>query len=245
MSGLALDDPLFGLDDPNVGLDDQFARDIYISYLSDTRLTVAGRSHVNGTAKMIITATGAAQPSNDEFDESELSVDVVVDNVLAITDTSGVSGDFTAWVQLISGSERTTQSVSGFTPMPINSDIEIALIQQLQGVGLTPIQYPNTKINPEAGQTFAVCHLLSRPTRMATIGSDGRNICEGIFQVNVHAPKWEGRSTWIDAISTAFIRQTLLYGTISLYITEVRVASPIDDEPYYVTPIDINFTAYD
>ena len=112
--GFAFDYPSIGWDNSSFGFDSQFLSNIQITILTDTTFSVGFSSHVNGQCSMVVTDINSAQPSDATFDASTSRVTCYSDSAFQISYSQGSPGvQFKCWLQIKSGSVRTTSSISG------------------------------------------------------------------------------------------------------------------------------------
>lgn len=107
-----------------------------------------------------------------------------------------------------------------------------------------PIAHENDRYQP-SGILYLSYFILPAETLQATLGDTGKDITEGIFQVNTHIPHGQGHSTWPDAIADHFKRGTILTrNSVNLRIQAVSIAQGVRVGNYFNVPVDIRWQTF-
>lgn len=128
----------------------------------------------------------------------------------------------------------------------IFADIQGALRARLYTLtNKPPIAWENVNYEPSSNVLYLRPTTLQAPTLQACLGDTGRDIHEGIFQVDVFIPDNSGRTTWPDDIADHFSRGTrLTQNTVSVTITTVSTSAGIKDNNFYIVPVSISYRAF-
>lgn len=129
--------------------------------------------------------------------------------------------------------------------MTIFNDIQAALDTQLATITGTPIAYPNVPYTPQAGTTYLRASFLPGDTIQASLGASGQDETNGIYQVDIVAPRGSGRPSEVDTVADTFKRGTVLtYNSQSLRVRSVSMGPAILDDEWYFIPMSIDFQIY-
>jgi hypothetical protein len=121
--------------------------------------------------------------------------------------------------------------------------VEVALLTVMQDAGITNVHWPNTKFTPDPTEEYCQPFLLDYSEQPSAMGEGGTNRVDGLFQINVHSPKYSGRTDTVDTIMDAYRRQGLVADDVAVHIIGVARSAPIDDDDFFVTPVTIRYYA--
>jgi len=125
------------------------------------------------------------------------------------------------------------------------NDVQAALDAKLATITATPIAFPNIPYKPQAGTVYLRATFLPADTVQASMGEDGKDETNGIYQVDVVVPRGTGRPQLTDTVADLFKRGTVLtYNGVKVRVRSVSMASAILDEEWYFVPISVNFQTY-
>lgn len=129
--------------------------------------------------------------------------------------------------------------------MTVFNDIQAALDTQLATITGTPIAFPNIPYTPSADTTYLRASFLPADTVQSSLGTSGRDETNGVYQVDVVAPRGSGRPSLPDTVADTFKRGTVLtYNSRSLRVRSVSIGSAILDDEWYFVPVSIDFQIY-
>ena len=129
--------------------------------------------------------------------------------------------------------------------MTIFNDIQAALDTQLSTVTGIPVAYPNVPYKPSAGTAYLRASFLPAETVQASMGATGKDETNGVYQIDVVAPRGSGRVQQIDTVADLFKRGTVLtYNSVKLRVRSVSIAPAILDGEWYFVPISVSFQTY-
>lgn len=128
-------------------------------------------------------------------------------------------------------------------------DIGAALDARLNSLsGSSPIAWPNTAFRPTKGTLYLRANNLPAVTEQAGLGTNGIDVHEGIYQVDVYAPLGEGRGAAeakADAVADHFKRGTdLLYNGVTVRLGDVSRNAGLTEDDRFVISISINYMAH-
>lgn len=128
----------------------------------------------------------------------------------------------------------------------IFADIQGALRSQLYTLpNKPPIAWENKNYTPNSNVLFLRPTTLQAPTIQACLGDEGKDLHEGLFQIDVFTPDGAGRTTWPDQIADHFKRGTVLtQNTVRVRITTVSTSAPAKDANFYIVPVTIAYQAF-
>jgi hypothetical protein len=127
----------------------------------------------------------------------------------------------------------------------IFNDVQAALDTKLATITGTSIAFPNVPYKPQAGTTYLRASFLPAETVQASMGANGKDETNGIYQIDVVVPRGTGRPQLIDTVADLFKRGTVLsYNSISVRVRSVSMSPAILDEEWYFVPISVNFQSY-
>ena len=134
--------------------------------------------------------------------------------------------------------------------MSIYSQIRAALELKLSEITSVPfIQYENTPYNPTTGEPFLTCQLLPTSRNPAVVGYNPPQRYQGIFTVLVYTPENKGpkaNQDLCDLIIQDFDATTdLLFGGVFTRIQRAEQRVSNKNSPWFITPIDISWYAYE
>ena len=129
-------------------------------------------------------------------------------------------------------------------------EIRLALEVQLQALGLSNVVYENTELdlatlNKNANVEFYQAFLLPAETEALSAGPEGRDIHEGIFQVNYYCQVGKGGHTLrLDQIADQFKRGTsLVNGLTTVRVRNVSLGAGRREDAYFLRNVDISYYA--
>lgn len=126
------------------------------------------------------------------------------------------------------------------------TDIYGALRTRLNGItGRPPIAWENINYTPSANTLYLRPTLIPAPTFQASLGDDGLDLNNGIFQVDVVIPDNLGRSTWPDTIADSFKRGTVLtQNSVDVRIISASLLTGLKDSNFFIVPVSIRWQAF-
>ena len=126
------------------------------------------------------------------------------------------------------------------------NDIQGALRVQLSTLpNLPPVAWENYDYSRDSTVLYLRPTALPAETTQASLGDDGKDLHNGIYQVDVFIPDGLGRTTWADEIADHFKRGTVLtQNTVSVRITTVQIEAALKDDNFYMTPVSIGYQAF-
>jgi hypothetical protein len=127
----------------------------------------------------------------------------------------------------------------------IFNDVQAALDTKLATITGTSVAFPNVPYKPQAGTTYLRASFLPAETVQASMGANGKDETNGIYQIDVVVPRGTGRPQLIDTVADVFKRGTVLsYNSISVRVRSVSMSPAILDDEWYFVPISVNFQSY-
>lgn len=124
------------------------------------------------------------------------------------------------------------------------NDIHAALDNHLDSLDDTPIAWQNILFEP-TGSTYLRPRLIPASTIQASMGNDGKDVTDGIYQVDVFVKQGTGRSSLLDSIADHFKRGTVLtHNGVNLRVRTVELAASISDGNWQFTPVSVYFQTY-
>ena len=135
--------------------------------------------------------------------------------------------------------------------MSVYNNIRAALETALSSIPqIPPIQYNNTRFSPTTGSPFITCNLIPTSRRPAEVGSNPFNRYQGLFAINVNTEENEGSAAnqnICNLILNAFPAGThnLVFNNQIVRIEFVEQLGSFNDSPWYITPINVGWYAYD
>jgi hypothetical protein len=126
------------------------------------------------------------------------------------------------------------------------TDISGAFDTHLAGMtSVPPIAWENIDFTPSAATLYLRPTMIASPTEQASLGDNGKDITEGIYQVDVFIPDSVGRSVWPDLIADRFKRGTVLtQNDVSIRIRSASILIGLKDENFYVVPVSIRWQTF-
>lgn len=126
------------------------------------------------------------------------------------------------------------------------TDIAGALRARLNSLtSRPPVAWENINYTPSSTTLFLRPTMIPAPTTQASLGDDGKDLHEGIFQVDVFIPDNQGRTTWPDAIADHFKRGTVLtQNSVDVRIRNVSIGVGAKDANFYIVPVSITYQAF-
>lgn len=125
-------------------------------------------------------------------------------------------------------------------------DIYGALRVNLANIAsVPPIAWENKNYDQDATTLYLRPTMLPNETIQASLGDSGKDLYEGMFQVDVFVPDGQGRSDWPDKIADAFKRGTVLTRNgIDVRIQGVSIAPALKEDNFYQVPVEIRWQAF-
>lgn len=126
------------------------------------------------------------------------------------------------------------------------NSIMAALENHVMGMSLDiDVVYPNDKREPRDNAEYLQVFHLFGPTSQACLGDDGKDMTDGVFQINIVTPQGIGRSAYIDSVLNRFSRGTVIEQEgVSLRITTNGLGVPYLDRNNYIQPLDIQWQVF-
>lgn len=126
------------------------------------------------------------------------------------------------------------------------TDIAGALRARLSTLtSLPPVAWENINYTPSSTTLYLRPTILPAPTAQASLGDSGRDLHEGIFQIDVFIPDGSGRSTWPDSIADHFKRGTILtQNGVTVRIKNASIGTAFKDENFYQVPVTIDYQSF-
>lgn len=126
------------------------------------------------------------------------------------------------------------------------NDIEAALMTRLSTLSSSPpVAWPNVEYSPTADTEYLQVNFLPVGTDQASLGTSGKDLTNGILQIDVVTPAGTGRTTTIDSVADHFARGTTVsYNGVSVRVRSVSQSPAIFDGGWYRVPVTINFYTY-
>jgi len=109
----------------------------------------------------------------------------------------------------------------------------------------TPVAWPNIPYEPSAGTPYLRPTLLPGDTLQVTLGGNGQDETNSVYQIDVVVPRGAGRPTLLDTVADRFKRGTVLtYNGISSRVRSVSIGPAILEGAWYFVPVSINVQTY-
>lgn len=126
------------------------------------------------------------------------------------------------------------------------ADIQTALNVRLDSLtSHPPIAYENVEARQSAATEYLRPTFLPGQTDQASLGDAGKDVTNGIYQVDVFTKLGSGWSAWPDAIADHFKRgTTLTKNNVTLRIVNASIERGLKDEPFYIVPVTIRWQVH-
>jgi len=126
------------------------------------------------------------------------------------------------------------------------NDMQAALDNRLNTIaGGYDIAWPNVPYEPVAGETYLRPTFLPTVTEQASMGTDGQDRTDAIYQIDVFTQAGSGRTAIPDAVADHFKRGTdLTYNGTTVRVRNVSIAPAIIDGAWQQVPVSIDFYSY-
>lgn len=129
------------------------------------------------------------------------------------------------------------------------ASIREALETRLSTVtGSHPIAYMNQNFVPTKGTLWLRGTLLPAQTAGVTIGLDGNDLYQGLFQVDVFAPQGKGSGQALriaDDVIEHYAKGTVLTaGVFRIRIDNGWILPPLEEPEWYQVPVTIGWLTY-
>lgn len=126
------------------------------------------------------------------------------------------------------------------------TDIAGALRTRLSTMtGLPPVAWENIDYRQSSTTLYLRATFLPADTVQACFGDDGKDLHNGIFQVDVFIPDGDGRSTLPDDIADHFKRGTVLtQNGVNVRIRNTSIGAGLKDENFYIVPVTVSWQAF-
>lgn len=125
------------------------------------------------------------------------------------------------------------------------NDVQAALDTKLKTLSGTPVAFPNVPYKPQAGTVYVRARFLPTETVQVSLGATGKDETNGIYQIDVVAPRGSGRPQLLDTVADLFKRGTVLtYNSVTIRVRSVSMAPAILEDEWYFVPISVNFQTY-
>lgn len=108
-----------------------------------------------------------------------------------------------------------------------------------------PVAWQNIDYKPNSNTLYLRETMIPGETLQASLGDDGKDIHNGLYQIDVFIPDGDGRSTWPDDIADHFKRGTVLtQNLVDVRIRNVSIGTGFKDENFYIVPVTISWQAF-
>ncbi len=126
------------------------------------------------------------------------------------------------------------------------NDMQAALDTQLSTLsGGYDIAWPNITYEPAGNSTYLRANFLPSDTLQVSLGTNGKDETQAIYQIDIVSPRGAGRSTLTDNVADHFKRGTVLtYNNLKLRIRSVSIGPAINDGAWFFVPVSVNINAY-
>lgn len=126
------------------------------------------------------------------------------------------------------------------------NDMQAALDTQLSTLsGGYDIAWPNTTYEPVTNTIYLRPNFIPDDTIQVTLGTNGKDETQGIYQIDIVSPRGSGRTTLTDNVADHFKRGTVLtYNNLKLRVRSVSIAPAINDGAWFFVPVSVNINAY-
>lgn len=126
------------------------------------------------------------------------------------------------------------------------NDIETALMTRLTTMSsLPPVAWPNIEYSPNATTLYLEPNVLPADTAQASLGATGKDLTNGIFQIDVVIPAGTGRSAIPDIVADHFARGTTLsYNGTNVKVRTVSISPSRLEGSWFRMPVTINYFTY-
>ena len=92
---------------------------------------------------------------------------------------------------------------------------------------------------------ICVLTFLPSDTLQVSLGANGKDETQAIYQIDIVSPRGAGRSTLTDNIADHFKRGTVLtYNNLKLRVRSVSIGPAINDGAWFFVPVSVNINAY-
>jgi hypothetical protein len=123
------------------------------------------------------------------------------------------------------------------------NDIQAALDTHLNDMDSTPIAWPNIEYKPTG--TYLRPSFLPGETVQASMGDNGKDETNALYQVDVVSKRNTGRNTTPDTIADHFKRGTILqHNGLKLRVRGVSIGPSIIDGDWYFVPVTVNLNIF-
>jgi hypothetical protein len=135
--------------------------------------------------------------------------------------------------------------------MTVYNKIRTALEVKLSTIPNIPaIQYQNTRYNPTTGTPFLTCSMIPTSRRPSEVGQNPFSLYQGLFSISVATPENKGPKENQDIcnlILTAFPAGTheLAANGQLIRVEYTEQLGSFKDSPWFITPINVGWYAYD
>lgn len=121
-----------------------------------------------------------------------------------------------------------------------------ALENHIYSMGLDiDIVFPNDKREPDETEEHIRVNHLFGDTLQACLGDDGKDLTNGILQLDVMTPQNKGRSQILDDVANHYARGTIIQqDNVKLRIISVSLAAPLYERNYYNQPVSISWQVF-
>jgi hypothetical protein len=127
----------------------------------------------------------------------------------------------------------------------IFNDVQAALDTKLKTIPNVPVAFPNVPYKPQAKTTYVRASFLPAETAQASLGANGKDETNGIYQIDVVVARGTGRPQLVDTVADLFKRGTVLsYNGVTIRVRSVSMAPAILEDEWYFVPISVNFQTY-
>jgi len=111
--------------------------------------------------------------------------------------------------------------------------------------GAPPIAWENDSFDNKPNILYLKPFLLPADSQQSTLGDNGQDEHNGIFQVSVYIPVGDGMSAWPDSVADHFKRgTTLIKNDVKIRVRSVSIASGFRDDNFYIVPVSVDYQVF-
>ena len=124
-------------------------------------------------------------------------------------------------------------------------DIHAALRTRLRSLtDVPPIALTNWNYSPDSNSVYLRESFLPAETVKACMGRSGKDLYNGIYQVDVYAPDDSGPTTWPDKIANHFYNQALTNDDATVEVLSISQGAGFNDDNFYIVPVSIRWRSF-
>ena len=132
--------------------------------------------------------------------------------------------------------------------MGVFNDMLAALEDRVSSLADIDVVFPNDKRKPEDGKEYVQVFHLPGSTIQACLGDSGKDLTDGIFQIDIMGVPNTGRSQNLDLIADHFARGRVIepaqQSGVKLRITSVSMASPVYERTHYKQTLSVAWQTF-